>query len=255
MSHSVRSHLRLEIEAYDATIRRFIPGYEEGLRRAAREIAAVQPGLVLDLGAGTGALSEAILEHDSVEALEAVDVDSEMLAQARARLERFGARARFRECSFDEPLPSCDAVAASLALHHVPTMDAKGKLFRRIHRALRPGGVFVNADVTISADPAERDRAYRLWANHMTGCGIEGGGGHLLPDGGRACRDARGGIRGGLHLALQPQFPAGRPQGLNPEPDLFMIKLLRSSIAAKEHWACSRRVPDVLSSKPVRALV
>ncbi|MCY4564994.1 MAG: class I SAM-dependent methyltransferase [Gammaproteobacteria bacterium] len=173
MSHSVRSHLRLEIDAYDATIRRFIPGYEEGLRRAAREIAGVQPGLVLDLGAGTGALSEAILAHDSVEALEAVDVDPEMLAQARARLQRFGARARFRECSFDEPLPSCDAVAASLALHHVPTMDAKGELFRRIHRALRPGGVFVNADVTISADPAERDRAYRLWANHMTGCGIE----------------------------------------------------------------------------------
>ena len=173
MSHSVRSHLRLEIDAYDATIRRFIPGYEEGLSRAAREVAAVRPGLVVDLGAGTGALSEAILEHDTVEALEAVDVDPEMLAQARARLQRFGARARFRECSFDESLPSCEAVAASLALHHVPTMDAKGKLFRRIHRALRPGGVFVNADVTISADPAERDRAYRLWANHMTGCGIE----------------------------------------------------------------------------------
>ena len=172
MSHSVRSHLRLEIDAYDATIRRFIPGYEEGLSRAAREVAAVRPGLVLDLGAGTGALSEAILEHDSVEALEAVDVDPEMLAQARARLQRFGGRVRFRECSFDEPLPSCDAVAASLALHHVPTMDAKGELFRRIHRALRAGGVFVNADVTISADPAERARAYRLWANHMTGCGI-----------------------------------------------------------------------------------
>ena len=172
MSHSVRSHLRLEIDAYDATIRQFIPSYEEGLRRAAREIAAVQPGLVLDLGAGTGALSEAILEHDSVEALEAVDVDPEMLVQARARLQRFGGRARFRGCSFDEPLPSCDAVAASLALHHVPTMGSKGELFRRIHRALRPGGVFVNADVTISADLVERDRAYRLWANHMVACGI-----------------------------------------------------------------------------------
>ena len=56
MSHSVRSHLRLEIDTYDETIRRFIPGYEEGLIRAARVVAGVSPALVLDLGAGTGAL-------------------------------------------------------------------------------------------------------------------------------------------------------------------------------------------------------
>ena len=40
MSHSVRQHLRLEIEAYDQTIRKFIPGYEQVLKRAADEIAA-----------------------------------------------------------------------------------------------------------------------------------------------------------------------------------------------------------------------
>lgn len=171
--HSVRSHLRLEIDAYDETIRRFIPGYEDGLTRAAQEIAGVRPGLVLDLGVGTGALSEAILEHGSVAALEAVDIDPEMLAQARARLERFGTRVRFREASFDAPLPECDAVAASLALHHVPTLKAKSDLFSRIHGALRPGGVFVNADVTIGADPAERERSYGLWAEHMVSRGID----------------------------------------------------------------------------------
>ena len=62
-THSVRRHLRLEIAAYDETIRRFIPGYEEMLRVAARTLAPLRPGLVIDLGAGTGALSEAILTH------------------------------------------------------------------------------------------------------------------------------------------------------------------------------------------------
>ena len=173
MDHSVRSHLRLDIDAYDETIRRFIPGYEEGLRRAAGEIAHVRPSLVLDLGAGTGALSEAILKHEDVGVLEAIDVDVEMLEHARVRLRRFGARARFRKHSFEDPLPECDAVAASLALHHVPTMERKCALYERICKALRPGGVFVTVDVTMSADPAVRERCYRIWAAHLVSCGIE----------------------------------------------------------------------------------
>ena len=34
--------------------------------------------------------------------------------------------------SFDAPLPECDAAAASLALHHVPTMERKRALYERI---------------------------------------------------------------------------------------------------------------------------
>ena len=172
MSHSVRSHLRLEIDAYDESIRKFIPGYEEVLSRAADEIADIRPALVVDLGAGTGALTEAILKHDRVGRVDAVDVDPEMLGQARIRLKRFGLRVQFCERSFDEALPECDAVAASLALHHIPKMADKVALFERIYRALRPGGIFVNADVTVSGHPRTRDRTYRLWAAHLVSCGI-----------------------------------------------------------------------------------
>ena len=173
MSHSVRNHLRLEIDAYDETIRRFIPGYEEGLKRIARKIAAIRPALALDLGSGTGALAEAMLEHDDVETVEAIDVDPEMLERARIRLKRFGSRARFRERSFDAPLPPCDAVAASLALHHIPLMERKRALYEHIYRALRPGGLFVNGDVTMSADPGERGQTYRVWTAHLVSRGID----------------------------------------------------------------------------------
>ena len=165
MSHVVRKHLRLEIDAYDAAIRTFIPGYEEALTRAASEIAGVRPTLVLDLGTGTGALAEALLAHDCVGTVEALDIDPEMLTQARLRLTRFGTRARVRRGSFEAPLPPCDAVATSLVLHHVPTMARKRRLYARIYRALRPGGVFVNADVAISAHPVAREETYRRWVH------------------------------------------------------------------------------------------
>ena len=173
MSHSVRRHLRLEIEAYDSLIRKFIPGYEEVLRRAAEEIARVSAERVLDLGAGTGALAEAILERNARATVELLDVDAEMLAQARVRLKRFGRRVRFRQQSFHDSLPGCDAAAASLALHHVPVMEDKAELYRRICQTLAPGGVLVNADVTMPGADPRRTEDYATWAAHLVSCGID----------------------------------------------------------------------------------
>lgn len=172
MSHSVRQHLHLEIEAYDRTIRTWIPGYEEALSRAAIEIGRAQPRRVLDMGAGTGALSEAILESVATANVELLDVDEEMLAQARVRLKRFGERARYCRRSFLDPLPQCDAAVASLALHHVPVAADKAQLYKRIFEAVAPGGVLVNADVTMPAGEPRRGEHYAKWAAHLASCGI-----------------------------------------------------------------------------------
>lgn len=170
--HSVRRHLRVEIEEYDRTIRKWVPGYEAMLDSAAAAVARVRPRRILDLGAGTGALSEAILLRIPEAVIELVDVDPEMLKQARVRLARFAARVRYREASFRDPLPRCEAVAASLALHHVPTMSEKRELFGRIHEALRPGGVFVNADLTMPAEVEAARRGYHEWAQYLVAAGI-----------------------------------------------------------------------------------
>lgn len=172
MSHSVRRHLRVEIADYDTTIRRFIPGYETMLSTAARAVAAVKPAHVVDIGAGTGGLSEALLREADVGLVELLDVDPEMLDQARTRLGEHAGRTRFTLRSYDEPFPTCDAFAASLSLHHIPELEKKEALFRRAHEALRPGGALVNADVNMPSDEDERDALYRHWAAHQVAQGI-----------------------------------------------------------------------------------
>lgn len=172
MSHSVRRHLKLDVDAYDASIRQFIPGYEAMIRRAAREVAATRPGTVVELGAGTGALSAALLEEPGVGSVVAVDIDTEMLERARARLAPYGERARFHEGSFLAPLPPFQAAAASLALHHIATLEEKERLFRAIRKALPEDGVLVNADVCMPDTEPDRSRIYRKWADHLVASGI-----------------------------------------------------------------------------------
>ena len=173
MSHSVSHHLRLATEDYDRSIRRFIPGYEAMLDLVVDRIGSGGPRLVLDLGTGTGALAERLLARVPGVVVELWDVDPAMLEVAGQRVTRFGSRARLVLRSFDEPLPPSDGVMASLSLHHVPTIEAKASLFRRIGSALRAGGRFANADVTMPADPPARAASFERWAEHLVAQGIE----------------------------------------------------------------------------------
>lgn len=166
-------HLRIANASYDETIRRFIPGYGEMLDRAASLVVGVRPALVVDLGSGTGSLAEAVLIRDDRCVVELVDSDESMLSQARKRLASFGDRTAFRCAPFSEPLGLSDAVCASLALHHVPRLEEKRKLYRTIFGSVREGGVFVNADAALSSDPSETKRIYAFWADHMATSGID----------------------------------------------------------------------------------
>jgi len=173
MTHSVSQHLRIDVDQYDATIQRFIPRYAEMVDRATAEVAARRPGRVIDLGAGTGALAASLLGRTDTTVVELWDVDDAMLEVARVRLARFGDRARFVHGSFDDAFPAADAFMASLALHHVRELTAKAALYQRIATALRPGGVLVNADATITSDAPAQAAIWRGWADHMVANGIE----------------------------------------------------------------------------------
>ena len=172
MDHSVAKHLRVEVEAYDANIRQFIPDYETMLAQTAQCMAESTAEYVLDLGAGTGALSETVLKHCPQCRVELIDADGEMLDQARERLKPFRTRVRFTQRRFQGALPRCDAVIASLALHHVSTLTEKQAVYGAIHAALEPNGIFVNADANMPIDPVQQQADYATWAAHMVASGI-----------------------------------------------------------------------------------
>jgi tRNA (cmo5U34)-methyltransferase len=174
VAHSVKQHLAVDADAYDVEIRRFIPDYDDMLATGVELLAALAPpaGHVLDLGGGTGALSAAVLAAMPEVRITILDVDRAMLSEARRRLARFGDRVEFREASFLDPLPGADAVMASLALHHVHDLGAKTELYRAIHAALAPGGVFLNLDAAVTEGPRLNALVFERWAGRMAEHGI-----------------------------------------------------------------------------------
>jgi tRNA (cmo5U34)-methyltransferase len=170
--HRVATHLGLAANDYDAEIRRYFPRYDEMVDTVVAIVGALDAPYVIDLGAGTGALGGALLDRIARARVQFLDIDPAMLEVAGARAAAHGDRAELRRASFDDALPACDAVVASLALHHVPEQGRKRALYARIREALRPGGVLVVADVTVYESGPAHDHGYRGWADGMAPHGI-----------------------------------------------------------------------------------
>jgi tRNA (cmo5U34)-methyltransferase len=175
--HRVAGHLGVAASDYDHTIRTFIPNYERMITTVVNWLAGHVPpqGLVVDLGAGTGGLSFAILEALPDVRLELVDIDPDMLEIAAERCSRYNGRYELRHARFQDQLPRCHAVVASLALHHVATHSEKRELYSGILAALEPGGLVVVADALVHPDGPERQRMLEGLYAHMERSGITPG--------------------------------------------------------------------------------
>jgi tRNA (cmo5U34)-methyltransferase len=101
-----------------------------------------------------------------------LDVDTDMLGEARRRLAPFADRVAFQEGSFLDPLPAADAAIASLALHHVHDLETKTALYRAIRDTLSPGGVLLNLDAAVTEDARLNALVFDRMATRMGDHGI-----------------------------------------------------------------------------------
>lgn len=126
----------------DAGFSDFTAGTTPGVLALLRR-AGVRSGLVVDLGCGSGRWA-ASLGAEGYEVF-GVDLSPSMIALARER----APRARFETGSLlSAPLPQCAAVTALGEIVNYQfdprhSRAALRALYRRIHTALRPGGVFI----------------------------------------------------------------------------------------------------------------
>jgi len=167
---SVATHLGIDLADYDARIRTFIPDYETMLAAAAAVVPA-NARTIVDLGTGTGALATQCLARAPEARIVGIDEDGEILEAARHRLQGLGgpgSKATFLNQSFlRAPLPRCDAVVSSIALHHVRTRAAKAALYRNVRKALGPRGLFVIVDCYPATSKTLARQQRDAWKAHL----------------------------------------------------------------------------------------
>jgi len=165
-----------DVEQHDQMEALLIPRRREQLVCAVKALPFPpdQSLRVIDVGAGSGALSEVLLETNPETQLVAVVPDDSMLKLACERLARFGDTVRLEQRGLDDPTwwsglgGEFDAAISSHATHRMPDED-KGRVYADICAMLNPAGVFVNADRVGAADPRLQHALMTEWARFMAG--------------------------------------------------------------------------------------
>jgi tRNA (cmo5U34)-methyltransferase len=163
MDH-IRNAFNAIASHYDAQRQWVIPELDRFYRAAV--LAADWPGsspAILDIGAGTGLLSAALLQRYPDATLTLLDISEQMLDVAR---KRFAGNAHVRYITGDysvrDPGGRYDLICSALSIHHLTHEDKHG-LYQRMYNALNPGGVFVNADQAEGETPALERMYMQYW--------------------------------------------------------------------------------------------
>jgi tRNA (cmo5U34)-methyltransferase len=193
-NHAIGQVFGIGAQGYDAVRRNLVPCFDAFYGGALEVIgdwlsnrAPTATVNGLDLGAGTGLFSAMVLGRLAQARqqqqprlplqtrLHLVDVSAAMLAQARRRFAgaadsniSFEVR-DYTEGSLDGPW---DLVVSALSIHHLDD-GAKRALFGRIFEALRPAGLFVNAEEVLGPTPAAEARYRRLWEEQVLSSDID----------------------------------------------------------------------------------
>jgi tRNA (cmo5U34)-methyltransferase len=155
---------------YDHDRSLLIPGCDTFYRWAI-DLIPPRAKVILDLGAGSGLLTALVRDRFPHARIHLIDFSAPMLSLAGERLGN-DPNITYQKADYvKESLPEglC-AVVSSLSIHHLDDAD-KRVIFKKIHAALKPNGVFINADQVSGPTPALEARYKTLWLQQVRTAG------------------------------------------------------------------------------------
>ena len=116
--------------------------YQEKLQRTRKYFRPTME--VLEIGCGTG--STAISHAPYVKHIHAIDISSKMIDIARGKASAENvANVTFEQAIIDDLIVSDQTLDAVLALSVLHLLENREAVIARVHRMLKPGGVFVSS--------------------------------------------------------------------------------------------------------------
>lgn len=173
-TEEIKERFNSAAEEYDSRRRILIPCFDDYYETTTKFLSSIipEPKAILDLGAGTGLLSEFWFKHFKNSVYTLVDVADQMMEVAK---KRFWGLTNFNfiiaDYSKDFPKGNYDLITSALSIHHLTDED-KLNLYKLIFKQLPTKGYFVNFDQFNGNTKLLTDFYNNYWYEHIKNSGI-----------------------------------------------------------------------------------
>jgi tRNA (cmo5U34)-methyltransferase len=134
---------------YDTHMKEYIEGFEQFYSSVAAAVPETQAELrILDIGCGTGLELAAVFQRAPNALITGVDLSGEMLNVLRDKYPDYLDQitlVRESYVTFSYQEEAYDYIISAMTLHHL-LPESKNSLYRKIRKALKPGGKYIEGD-------------------------------------------------------------------------------------------------------------
>lgn len=169
--NNIKEHFDTEAREFDDIIVKLIPYYKQMIDALLDSVPFDSNSKikVIDLGCGTGTISQKISERFPNSIIVCIDIASNMIEIAKNKLSKHKASdfivGDFSQIEFKDKY---DVAVSSLALHHLKTDYNKREFYSKIYRILNGRGVFFNADVVLGSTDYLQMKNMNKWKEYMS---------------------------------------------------------------------------------------
>jgi len=170
----IKEHFENEAALFDKMFFKIMPRYQEMMGALIEAIPFSKNDRlrIIDLGCGTGNLTQKIISAYPRARVTCADMAENMLKMAQAKLKNK------RNVSFwlgdirdFDYSGKYDVIVASMVLHHIEKKE-KTRFYRKVYRALANGGVFYIMDIFLSPDSHLQELYMDKWKAFMKANGL-----------------------------------------------------------------------------------
>lgn len=158
---------------YDNHRKCFIPCYDDYYVRSVSLLKQYKNNFkhVVDLGAGTGLLTQEIFSLYPQAQYTLIDLSKDMLEIAQKRFNGLN-NFKYVAANYIDNIPyHVDLICSALSIHHLDVNEKK-QIYNNIFQALEKDGCFITLDQFISSFPSINDLYNKWWLNYIKSSGI-----------------------------------------------------------------------------------